>query len=228
MCKIPTLIFLFILSVIITDAQIIIKKIPLTKDDKSKGILLKYAYLPKGVYHVGTTLALYKSGRYEYNERDGGQGFYSFGKWKINHKILTLNSDLQQNEVPIKIHYVIDSNVEAKTKIGEVYDKKRNNIIYEAHVLVNNDSTSCIPSLLTCKGSYTKIDSVRILFGDRMSSKWTKAENIPFQRLQFIIVTDEDVRAYIPMHNQYFVIKGDSISINWRPLPPIRTTPVYP
>lgn len=226
MCKIPTLIFLFILSVIITDAQIIIKKIPLTKDDKSKGILLKYAYLPKGVYHVGTTLVLYKSGRYEYNERDGGQGFYSFGKWKINHKILTLNSDLQQNEVPIQTKYLIDSSVDKIRRFSEVQDPKRHTWVY-AYVLVNNDSTLCNPSLFYCKGSYTKMDSVKILFGDRMSSKWIKVEDKPFQKLQFTLDTDEDVKAYIPMNKKQFGFKGDSISINWKPLPPLLSIPVY-
>ena len=221
MFKKAIFISLLVLSGIITYAQRIIRKIPLTKDDKSKGIISKYEYLPKHIYHVATTLTLYKSSKYEYYEDNIPQPFYSIGKWRMNKKNLILNSNLQQNEVPIKIKYIIDSSVDKITKFSEVYDSKRNTYIY-AYVLVNNDSTICNPSLLFCKGSYIKIDSVKVLFGDRMCSKWIKVEDNPFQRLQFIIDTDENVIAYIPMHNKIFVFKGDTISINWSPLPPLR------
>jgi len=228
MLKKTFFISLFILSVIIVDAQRTLTKIPITKDDELKGVISKYIFIvPKGYHHVETILTLFKNGNYEYFEADLPQSYYSAGKWKLKNKNLILNSDLQQNEVPIKIEYLTDSSVNKITKIGEIQDPKYNSWAF-SHVLINNDSTICFPASLYCKGSYTKIDSIKVLFGDRMSSKWIKVKDDSFQKLQLILDIDENIMAYIPMCNKYFAIKGNSILINWRPLPKLLSTPVYP
>lgn len=163
---------ILILSFLNLDGQDL-KRMSLSKAEKKKSILAKYLYSEKGSYGF-IILVLYTNGSFEYSVDSFNQDVKSFGKWKIEHGILVLNSTIAKDNLPIRIAYSSDTS----NRINECkFNIIKNSVgieVSDAFVLINNDTTRCLPSYASCYGRYTTIDSIKILTENGISSKWFK------------------------------------------------------
>ena len=187
-----------------------LKLIPLTTQEVKEKVQYHYQYEYQDG-HVGTIdLLLLKNGTFKYFLASNVYYTFSTGRWKRSKDIITLNSDIQKNELPIKIIYRSkDSSDFDIKKISFIKDLKGNVISY-AFVYINNDSTSCMDGDILCIGSYKSIDSIRVGFENYgISSKWIQVN--PFDGIiQIIIQTHRNLRNYIVFNNvKYRIYKSN-------------------
>ena len=129
---------------------------------------------------------------------------FSTGHWKISKDILTLNSDIQSNDLPIKLIYRSKEGSESDIKKIALIKDLKGSIIDYAFVYINNDTISCMDGDLICTGQYEKIDSIRVGFENHgISSKWIPVKTFDGV-LQIIIQTNRDLRNYIVLNNEKY------------------------
>jgi hypothetical protein len=119
---------------------------------------------------------------------------------------LILNSDIQKNNLPIKVSYhSMDKSDKDVKKINFIKDLKGNPVDY-AFVYINDDSTSCMDGDLLCTKEFKTIDSIKVRFENYgISSKWITVE--PFDGvIQITIQTYKNLRNYIVLNNRKYKI----------------------
>lgn len=185
-----------------------LKKQKISNEDLRKGILAYYEYKAQDSYgYVGLTL--FKSGKYYYKMETFGRGSFSEGKWRGNGREIILTSDLKKNNLPVKLTYLNDtSNSKSSFSISVVKNWK-GELITDAFVYVNNDTLQCLPLTETCLGSFGKINRLKVVFENGLSSKWVKVEDKEYKQLQLILQLDFQVSTYETFENdKYKVFSG--------------------
>ncbi|HAO09494.1 MAG TPA: hypothetical protein DCQ50_21480 [Chryseobacterium sp.] len=178
-----------------------LKRVPLSKAEKKKNILAKYLYSEKGSYGV-IILVLYTNGSFEYSMYSFRQDVISFGKWKIKQGILVLNSTITKDNLPIRIDYSSDTTNRINQCKFNIIKNSAGIEVSDAFVLINNDTTRCLPSYASCYGRYTTIDSVKILIENGITSKWVKLKT-DLGQSQINITIDMNM-----LPSKYYVIEN--------------------
>lgn len=78
----------------------------------------------------------------------------------------------------------------------------------DVFVLVNNDTIKCLPMIGMCNCVFEKIDRVKIIFENGMSSEW-----IPVKfnegKIALTVLTDVSIRNYVVMNKRRFKLDGN-------------------
>jgi len=183
-----------------------LKKERITKNDRIKGISHKFNYSAKDSYGL-VSLILKKDNTFSYSANTIGSHQISEGSWKISEGLLILNSTFQMDNIPAEISngenrkFVDSSNI-------AVVENIKHELLTDAFVVVNNDTIKCLPMIGMCKGGYKKLDSVKIVFENGMSSEWIPIK-FNERKIALTVLTDVPIRNYVVMDKLRFKLDGN-------------------
>ncbi|WP_212002735.1 hypothetical protein [Chitinophaga sp. HK235] len=187
------------------DCQILNKEI-LTKNETQNGVFLKFSYSAKNSYGV-VRLILKKNNTYYYSVNTCATHGVSEGKWRMFKDVLILESALQMDNIAAKISYDESGRFIDSFDIAVVKNVK-NELLTEAFVLINNDSIKCLPMIGRYNGSFDRINRVKIVFENGMSSKWIVVKK-GTKKVLLTILTDAIIDNYIVLNKLKFKLRGD-------------------
>src|SRR5947207_8272440 len=182
-------------------------KVKLLKEDSTNKVSERFESHAPGGY-AGSELLLKNDNSYEYKVGTDLSNQFSSGTWKKKGKFLILNSSIQKDGLPIKIAYGSNGTFEKDFRIAVIKNIKGDFI--PGFVLVNNDSNKCDPSLGFCNESFDKINRVKVLLENGMSSKWIEVEK-PSEKIILTLMTDVSMFKYVPMDDVKFNTRRNSL-----------------
>lgn len=180
--------------------------IALTADDSAQGIFRKYQH-EENALHGLVQLTLKFNRTYLYTLNFMGWNEISEGRWKIAGNTLTLTSSIQKDDIPIKVSYDTSGDFVDSFNIA-VVKNLNNEPITEAFVVVNNDSTKCLPLAGGCSQEFDRLKRVKVLFENGLSSQWVHVRKGK-RKVQVTVLTALPMANYLPMLNKTFKIEGD-------------------
>jgi hypothetical protein len=183
-----------------------LKKERVTKNDKMKGTFLKFNYSAKDSYDV-VSLILKKDSTFSYSANTFATHEISEGKWKMSEGLLILGSTFQMNNIPAEISYGENGKFIDSFDIA-VVENINHELLTDAFVMVNNDTIKCLPMIGMCNGLFEKIDSVKIVFENGMSSEWIPVK-FNERKIALTVLTDIPIRNYVVMNKRRFKIDGN-------------------
>lgn len=184
-----------------------LKKVMLSKDEKKNSVVYKYSYSEKVAYGI-IVLLLYANGTFNYSINSFNRNVISFGKWKLEKNLLILNSTISKNNLPIKIDYSSDTTSRTNNCKFNIIKNAEGKEVSDAFVLINNDTTRCLPSYASCIGNYKTIDSIKILIENGITSKWIKLKS-DINNLQIDITIEMNL-----LPSKYYVIENWKYKMN--------------
>lgn len=177
----------------------------LTKNDEEKGVFLKFNYTAEDSYGV-INLILMKDSTFLYSINTNVNHGVSEGKWTMSKNILMLESTFQTDNVPVEISCDNNRQFVDSSSIAIVENIKRE-LLTDVFVLVNEDSIKCLPMIAKCNGSFEKINRVKVVFENGMSSKWIVVKGDK-KKVAITVLTDVSIRNYIIINKQRFRLDG--------------------
>ncbi|RAJ73461.1 hypothetical protein CLV59_11313 [Chitinophaga dinghuensis] len=183
-----------------------LKKMPLTKAERKMGIYQKFQQRQQLSY-VQISLILYRDSTYVYRLRDCMTTLRSAGKWQQGKGKLILESSLKkESPVPVEVRYGASGKYIDSCDIAIVEDSDAAYLPI-AHLLINNDSTECFPSVGKFNGSYSSINRVKVLFENGMVSSWVPVK-AGTRKVSLRVLTDVPIREYEVMDKWVYQFKG--------------------
>jgi len=183
-----------------------LRKVSLNKEDKDSSVFLEFIHRASHSYGI-VSLVLKKDSTYFYSANTFTKHELSEGKWTIKRELLVLESSIQIDNVPAAISNETNGKFVNNFDVAVVKNIK-NELLTEAFVLINNDTIKCLPVIGQCNASFGKINRVKIVFENGMSSKWLNIMN-DTRKIQLTVLTDIPIRNYVVMHKRTFKLKGD-------------------
>lgn len=183
-----------------------LKKERISKNDRMKGISLKFNYSAKDSYRV-VSLILKKDSTFSYSANTFASHEISEGKWKMSEGLLILESTFQMNNIPAEISYGENRKFVDSFDIA-VVENIKHELLTDAFVVVNNDTIKCLPMIGMCNGLFKKIDSVKIVFENGMSSKWIPVK-FNEKKIALTVLTDVSIRNYVVMNRRRYKLEGN-------------------
>ncbi len=183
-----------------------LKKELITKNDRMKGIFLKFNRSAKDSYGV-VSLILKKDSTFSYSANTFTTHEISEGKWNMSECLLTLESTFQMNNIPAEISYGEIRKFVDSFDIAVVENIKRE-LLTDAFVVVNSDTIKCLPMIGMCNGLFEKIDSVKVVFENGMSSEWIPVK-FNERKIALTVLTDVPIRNYVVMNKRRFKLDGN-------------------
>lgn len=191
------------------DSPYIYRKTLLTQKDVSNGVSARYDFLTSDKL-VGQTLTLYKDHSYLLEQGGDAGDYFSKGKWIQKNGVLELVSALDTANLPVKLIYrnsVADS-FSKDLKI-EMVQNLKGELLPDAFININSDTVLCTPFMGQCMGSYTSMDSIRVVFENRFTSGWIKIEPKEFVTLLPVLQLDFDINKYMYFNSMRFRLGRD-------------------
>lgn len=183
-----------------------LKREHVTKKDKMNGVFLKFNYSAKDSYGV-INLILKKDNTYSYSVNTFATHKISEGKWKMVKDLLVLESTFQMDNVPAEISYEKNAKFVDSFDIAVVQNFK-GELLMDAFVLINNDTIKCLPMIGKCNASFERIDSVKVVFENGMSSKWITVKSDE-RKIGLTVLTDASIGNYLVMNKRKFKLNGN-------------------
>lgn len=183
-----------------------LKKERITKDDRMKGIFLKFNYSANDSYAI-VSLILKKDNTFSYSANTIGTHKISEGTWKLSEGLLILESTFQMNNVPAEISSRENRKFIDSCDIA-IVENVKHELLTDAFVLVNYDTIKCLPMIGMCKGGYEKIDSVKIVFENGISSGWIPIK-FNERKIALTVLTDVPIWNYVVMNKRRFKLDGN-------------------
>src|SRR5688572_20910119 len=194
----------------------------LGKEDISNGVLARYTIES---FENAVQLTLFKNHLFVYRYKSTGFDQFSQGKWRRNRNFLILTSNVDSNNVSTKClllesdtirtyferHKYSDTNPPVYTTPVQVPINLKGELIPDAKVYINNDTTYCFPFFDTCVGGFRMIQRIRVHYGEGFKSKWIRINNSGFKRLLCIAQVDIEFNNYISFKNHRLKIEGDKL-----------------
>lgn len=183
-----------------------LKKERITKNDRMQGISHKFYYSAKDSHGL-VRLILKKDKTFSYSANTTGTHQISDGTWELSEGLLILESTFQMNNIPAEISSLEDRKFVDSCDIA-VVENVNHELLTDAFVVVNNDAIKCLPMIGMCKGEYEKIDSVKIVFENGMSSGWMPIK-FNERKIALTVLTDVPIRNYVVMNRIRFRWHGN-------------------
>lgn len=181
-----------------------LKNVKLSKEDRTKGIVSKYE--SAGNAYSSSALVLYASGFYEYEVNFCMGSQFNQGTWRRSKGQLFLKDTIEKDNLPISLKFTSEKDTIGTFAISEIKNLKGEEL-GDGLVYINNDSTQCLPSIGACLGTFEKIDSVKIVFGNGYRSKWIKVTHHNYSNILPVLETDFLLGNYIPLvHKKYQIM----------------------
>ncbi|WPQ63675.1 hypothetical protein SIO70_02220 [Chitinophaga sancti] len=183
-----------------------LKKERITKNDRMKGISLKFTYSSKDSYSF-VSLILKKDNTFAYSANTIGTHQVSEGTWKLSEGLLILESTFQMNNIPVEISNLDNRKFVDSCDIA-VVENVKHELLTNVFVVVNNDTIKCLPMIGMCNSGYDKIDSVKIVFENGMSSGWIPIK-FNEKKIAITVLTDVPIGNYLVMNERRFKLDGN-------------------
>ncbi|HWB25387.1 MAG TPA: hypothetical protein VG738_07895 [Chitinophagaceae bacterium] len=195
----------------------------MSQEEKGRGIKAKYISVSFENYFE---LELYKNYRFYYQYTSTGTSEFSNGKWKRKGDTILLSSGIDSNDVPTKYHFFntdtvkiffarqnaySDSNRPIYSTIVQVPVNLHGDLIPDAKIFINNDTTYCFPFFDTCVGNFTDIVRIKVDYGDKFKSRWIPVNKKAPKRLLCTAQVDFLFKNYICLYNHRLLIKENSL-----------------
>ncbi len=174
----------------------------LKKKTQESELSSHYQYESKSGHYTFINLFLYKTGKFEYNLYSNVYHCFSTGTWEMNKNIIQLKSDLQKNNLPVKVIYVSNKTEQNNKRRIAIIKNLKNEDVTDAFIYVNNDSTRCIYGDQICSSSYQSIDSLKVLLENEIASGWISIEKNNSD-IQLIIQSHTSLSNYIFFNKRY-------------------------
>ncbi|MEC5145471.1 hypothetical protein [Chitinophaga sp. 212800010-3] len=174
-----------------------LRKDLITKSDRTKGISFKFSYSAKDSYGV-VSLILNKDSTFSYSSNTFATHEISEGKWKMSKGLLILESTLQMDNIPTGISYGGNRKFVDSFDIA-VIENIKYELLTDTFVVVNNDTIKCLPMIGKCNSLFEKIDRVKIVFENGMSSKWIPVK-FNERKITLTVLTDVPISNYVVMN----------------------------
>jgi hypothetical protein len=187
-------------------------KTRLSSKEKAEKIIEKYVFSGS---EETMALFLYKNGTYTYKSMASIFGSeFSKGSWVKTGNKLELNSEFGANKLPLSISYFKKMDTPPKIAISNILNLK-GQVIENAIVAVNNDSTKCSTLLDTCIGSFNKIEKIRVYIGDECYSKWVTINCFDYKAIKITIQSAINFNQYKAFnHRKYLISKRGIMQID--------------
>ena len=197
------------LLVFVVDGQSL-KSQKINEEDIKSNIEKKYSW--QDIHDEGAiNLILYKNHRFKFLINGLSGTKRGVGVWRVKNDIVILNTDMKMNSVPVEV--VRNSDTKGNVDGFNISIPKdiKGNDLFDCMVRVNNDSTTCLPSYGKCDGHYTFIDSVKVVFGNGMSSQWVSVMGSQRAQIHITIQTDYPISSYYVLDNKKYKIFNDRL-----------------
>lgn len=171
-----------------------------------QGISHKFYYSAKDSHGL-VSLILKKDKTFSYSANTIGTHQISEGSWELSEGILILESTFQMNNIPAEISSLENRKFVDSCDIA-VVENVNHELLTDAFVVVNNDAIKCLPMIGMCKGEYEKIDSVKIVFENSMTSGWMPVKSNE-RKIALTVLTDVPIRNYVVMNRRRFKWHGN-------------------
>ncbi|MBV8252260.1 MAG: hypothetical protein JO154_06590 [Chitinophaga sp.] len=145
-----------------------LKKVRLNEEDRKSGVYLKFIYSEDYGF---ISLVFKKDSTYAYYQRGCATYSRSEGRWRKVNGVFVLESTFKEDNVPVELLDSVNGKYVDSCDIAIMYDAKQK-VLTEAYVLINNDSTVCLPDLGGCNRPYGTINRVKVKFYNGISSMW--------------------------------------------------------
>lgn len=201
--------FLFITQMCHSQDFILTK---LTNEEVNKNIQYHYQWESKDDHVAIVDLFLLKNHRFEYSIASNVNNASSTGVWNSSGRTVTLNSDLQEGTLPIKVSYRQRDSSDLTIKKIDFIRDLRNTPLSFVFVYINNKSIKCYDGDLLCNiDDYKQIDSIKVgLDYNGLSSKWVSIK--PNDGLiQITIQTKLNVEKYIILRKKKYQLYKDKL-----------------
>ncbi|MFX1706515.1 hypothetical protein PV783_21280 [Chitinophaga sp. CC14] len=182
-----------------------LKKEPVAKNDKMNGVFLKFNFSAKNSHSV-ISLILKKDSTFSYHANTFATHELSDGKWKMHKGILILESTFQMDNIPAEVSYGGNRRFVDSCDIA-VVENIKHELLTDAFVIVNNDTIKCLPMIGKCNSLVEKIDKVKIIFENGMSSEWIPVK-FNEKKIALTVLTDIPIRNYVVMSKRKFKLVG--------------------
>jgi hypothetical protein len=161
------------------------------------------SYSTKSDY-IGASLSLYSNGKFSMESYTCIVTSLSSGIWSKKNDTIILTSTIQK-KLPIEVIYLDQAPDKLIKKFAFIRDLKGNEYTHSA-IHINSDTVSCFWGDSECFGSYTNIDSIKVVVMD-FSSDWIKVDSKK-GIIQIIIQTDIGLGNYFPVNLRFKKEKG--------------------
>ena len=189
-----------------------LKRVSLSKKEISS-VKAHYQWESTDGHFAIEDLWLLKNGTYEYKITSNLNNAFSDGVWNQSEDILTLTSELQKDNLPIKVSFHPKGNSDFDVKRIAFLRDLNDSVVWNAFVYINNDSTSCMDGDLTCRGEYTVINRIRVQYENYgISSQWVNIK--PFEGLlQVTIQSRKDLRNFIVFASKKYRLVNNRLKL---------------
>lgn len=179
----------------------------LTDIDMKNKVYRAYEY--NGTDHYAALkLTLYHDKTFYYTLKTFYQDVFSKGNWIQRGDTLILENSIKNGHVPIKLLYSNDSsNLINGFRVAIVRNLKGEEMP-DGLVAINNDSNICLPSYGgVCRGEYTSIDSIKIVFENGLSSEWFEVGNCNCKEIIPVVQTHFLISSYMVFDKRKYLIR---------------------
>jgi len=193
----------------------------LTEQEEKNGVK---AVFINTAFEYSAKLTLFKNATFTYEE-NATNHIFSGGKWINKNDVIVLNSEIDSNEVFVKLLYFDSDTV--RTYYEEAQNSQMNAPLYrtkfqvpinlkgspfpDSRIFVNNDSSYCFPFFDTCVGEVSSFNKIKIDFGDGFKTKWIMLNNRHFKRLLIVAQYSFLFNDYLAFRNYKLKIDGNRL-----------------
>jgi hypothetical protein len=167
---------------------------------------------------------LYKNHSFNYKYKSTNYFVESNGTWHKSGANIILNSEVDSNNVSVKIFYINADKSKSNATIDNPSLSYSNHktIFYipenvdkapfpDSKIFVNNDTSFCFPYFDTCIGNIGKAKKIKIDFGNGFKTKWIPLEQKNYKSILVIVKTHNTFTNYHSFINQKLIVSKNQV-----------------
>ena len=160
---------------------------------------LESCYVLRSSNYSGSTLYLSTNGKFSLIDHTDVSSWTTSGIWSVIGDTLSLKSEIQKT-LPVKVLYLDQAPDEKIKKFAIIRDLKGREYTHST-IQINSDSISCFYGDMECFGTYTNIDSIKVIVNN-IASDWIKIDS---QKgiIQIIVQTEINLNDYFPVNMRF-------------------------
>jgi len=182
----------------------------LTSADIKSGVEKKYFWQEDHAYGQ-VHLLLFKNHRFRFSVNKFIETEGCEGKWIEDGGVISLTSDIQKASVPIQVICNDDTTGRINGFAISVIKNLKGTELLDELVCINQDSIKCDPALGQCNASYKSVDSIKVTFGNGMSSKWVSLINRKGAQIHILIKSEYPISSYFVLSDEKYRIYKNCI-----------------
>jgi hypothetical protein len=187
-----------------------LSRVSLSKKDINDNVKAHYQWESIFGDRAFINLRLFKNGNYEFKYTSNTVNAFSDGAWIQANGILTLQSEIQKDSLPIKVSFRPKESSDLDVKRIAFIRDLNGSIVTSAFICINNDSTACTTGDLSCRGiSHSSINRIRVQYmNDGLSSQWVDIPTFD-GLLQVTIQTKKNLAEFLVFDSKKYQVENN-------------------